>query len=307
MPKNMNNSPNPFVSVIIPVFNDADRLKLCLRTLEQQTYPANHYEVIVVDNNSSEDIESVVVQFSQALLTRESRPGSYIARNTGLTLAKGDVIAFTDADCIPEPTWIEKGVSALLSTPNVGLVAGRIDLFCKDANNPNPVELYDSIALSFPQDKFLEDGKFGVTANLFTFKAVIDAVGTFDETLMSGGDRQWGQRVFAKGYQQIYADDACIKHPARDSWDDLLKRSIRIIGGKYDLMKQNTTSDLEALKDLILFLKPPFRSFFRIWTDERLRGNKQKFQFTLVMLRLRYVAIRERLRLQIGGGLPDRG
>ncbi|MBD2038536.1 glycosyltransferase [Leptolyngbya sp. FACHB-321] len=303
----MSDSSNLFVSVIIPVFNDSERLKLCLQALKQQTYPEDCYEVIVVDNNSHEDIKSVVTQFNQVLLTHESRPGSYIARNTGLTLANGAAIAFTDVDCIPDPAWIEKGVAALLSTPNVGLVAGRIDLFCKDANNPNPVELYDSIALSFPQDKFIEDGKFGVTANLFTFRRVIDAVGMFDETLMSGGDRQWGERVFAKGYEQIYADDARVRHPARDSWDDLLKRSIRIIGGKYDLMRQNTTSDLEALKDLILFLKPPFRSFFRIWTDQRLHGTKQKVQFTTVMLRLRWVAIQERLRLQLGGGISDRG
>jgi glycosyltransferase involved in cell wall biosynthesis len=303
----MAQSVSPYASVIIPVFNDSDRLRICLQALEQQTYPKEHYEVVVIDNGSQEDLKSVVDQFGQASLTYESRPGSYIARNKGVSVAKGEVIAFTDADCIPAPDWLEKGIAALLSAPGIGLVAGRIDLFVKDPKNPNPVELYESLAMGFPQDKFLEDKQFGVTANLFTLKEVLVNVGVFDENLKSGGDLQWGQRVFAKGYRQVYADDARVKHPARDSWDDLLKRSMRIIGGKYDLMKQNSKSNLGALKDLILFLKPPFRSFFRIWTDERLQSNKQKIQFTVVMLRLRYAAIRERLRLQLGGGLSDRG
>ncbi|NJL35715.1 MAG: glycosyltransferase [Leptolyngbyaceae cyanobacterium RM2_2_4] len=303
----MSQSSKPFVSVIIPVFNDNERLKICLNALAKQTYSGDAHEIIVVDNGSTQDVKSVTEQFSKVLLAYESRPGSYIARNKALSIAKGEVIAFTDADCIPEPDWIEKGVANLLSQPNVGLVAGRIDLFARNPNKPSPVELYESLEMSFPQDKFIEEKQFGATANLFTFKQVLDDVGFFDENLKSGGDLQWGQRVFARGYKQLYADDACIKHPTRDSWEDLRKRSLRIIGGKYDLMRKTGQSNLTAIKDLILFLKPPFRSFLRIWTDARLQGPKQKFQFTVVMLRLRYVGIQERLRLQLGGGISDRG
>ncbi|MBW4693749.1 MAG: glycosyltransferase family 2 protein [Lyngbya sp. HA4199-MV5] len=303
----MSQSSFPYVSIIIPVFNDTDRLQLCLQALEKQTYPNEYYEIIVVDNNSQENVASVVASFRQVTLAYESRPGSYVARNKGLGLAKGHIIAFTDADCIPAADWLENGVAAFLSAPNIGLVAGRIDLFVKDPQKPNPIELYESIALSFPQDRFLEDERFGVTANLFTTRAVLDDVGLFDETLKSGGDKQWGQRVFATGYRQMYADAALVKHPARDSWEDLCKRSIRIIGGRYDLMQKNSRSSLHALLDFILFLKPPFRSLFRIWTDQRLHGTQQKFQFFVVMLRLRSIAIQERFRLQFGGGASDRG
>ncbi|HAA30818.1 MAG TPA: glycosyl transferase family 2, partial [Cyanobacteria bacterium UBA8553] len=76
---------HPFVSVIVPVFNDAKRLKICLDALEHQTYPKHLYEVIVVDNGSdkNEDIEGVVAQFGQAIASYESIPGSYAARNKG--------------------------------------------------------------------------------------------------------------------------------------------------------------------------------------------------------------------------------
>lgn len=66
----------PFVSVIIPVLNDSERLQTCLKALENQTYPKSMYEVIVVDNGSDENIEGLVSQYIQAKLSNESRPGS---------------------------------------------------------------------------------------------------------------------------------------------------------------------------------------------------------------------------------------
>ena len=80
-----------FVSVIIPVYNDAERLKKCLLALEKQTYPQAQYEVIVVDNASEENIKDVVSQFPQARLTFENSPGSYAARNQGISIAKGEL------------------------------------------------------------------------------------------------------------------------------------------------------------------------------------------------------------------------
>jgi glycosyltransferase involved in cell wall biosynthesis len=296
----------PFISVIIPVYNDSDLLRLCLTALGQQTYPRDYHEVIVIDNNSEEDIAAVAAQFPWVKLLHEPRPGSYVARNKGLSVAQGEVIAFTDADCIPAPTWLENGVRTLLSASDIGLVAGHIELFAQDRDRPNPYELYEITALSFPQDQFLANDHFGVTANLFTFRAVIERVGLFDETLKSGGDKQWGQRVYAAGYRQLYGADAIVNHPARNTWKDLRKRSIRIMGGKYDLLKATQNSRLALLKDFVVFLKPPFRFFWRTWQDARLQGLGQKCQFTWVMLRLRWVAIQERFRLQFSNGVSER-
>lgn len=297
----------PIVSIIIPVYNDNQSLRICLQALAKQTYPKDRYEIIVVDNNSQENVSDVVIDFEPVKLVHEAQAGSYIARNRGLLAAKGDVIAFTDADCIPTPTWLDHGVATLLSQPNVGLVAGHIDLFAQDANNPNPFELYEMLEMGFPQDKFIEHGHFGVTANLFTFRHVIQAVGNFDKTLKSGGDKQWGQRVFQAGYRQLYAKDACIKHPTRNTWKDLSKRGTRIIGGRYDVIKATKQTQLALLIDFIVFLKPPFRFFIRTWSDKRLYGIRQKIQFATVMLRLRLAAIQERTRLQFGGGISERG
>ncbi|MEA5506346.1 glycosyltransferase family A protein [Halotia wernerae UHCC 0503] len=290
-----------FVSVIIPVFNDKKRLKSCLLALERQTYLKELYEVIVVDNASNEDIGDVVNEFGQVKATYEGIPGSYTARNKGISLAKGEILAFTDSDCIPASDWIEKGVKSLLSTPNCGLVAGRIDLFFQNPDRPTSVEIFESIYLNFPQQEKLQNLHYGMTANIFTFRYIFDDVGYFDSTLKSGGDRQWGQRVFAAGYEQIYADDVRVAHPARHSLSQLRKRVARLTGGKFDRMMSHNPSTTEIVVNLVETFKPPFRSLYHAWTNEELKNIQQKLQFIFIMFFVRYIVIVEKLHLYLGG------
>lgn len=296
----------PFVSVIIPVFNDARRLKLCLEALDNQTYPKSLYEVIVVDNGSdpSEAIEEVVAQFERAIASYESTPGSYGARNKGISLAKGEVIAFTDSDCIPAWDWVEKGVKNLLQVPNCGLVAGKIEIFFKNPNKLTTVELYESI-MALPQKEFLEKNQYGATANVFTFRSVIERVGNFDASLKSGGDVEWGQRVATFGYQQVYAEDACVAHPARYSFQQLYKKTLRYAGGHYDLQRKRGYSFWQRnhmfFMSLAQDLTPPLMFAFNVFLDSRLKGFDQKLRVSLVMFFIRYVSAWEKLRLKFGG------
>lgn len=254
----------PFVSVVIPVFNDADSLRLCLRALEHQTYPQANYEVIVVDNGSdqAEAIQAVVAECGQAIVTQEAQPGSYAARNKGISLAKGEIIAFTDADCIPAADWIEQGVRRLQQTPNCGLVAGRIDIFCQRPDRATLVELYEQVT-AFPQAEFLEKYQGGATANLFTCKQVLDRIGGFNTHLKSGGDLEWGRRVHSLGYQQVYAEEVCIAHPARSSFSQLYKKTRRVAGGVYDLYVKPDYSAFRKVKTLLRLA----------WDDFVLTGN----------------------------------
>ena len=140
-----------------------------------------------------------------------------------------------------------------------------------------------------------------MTANLFTFKHVIDNVGNFDEKLKSAGDREWGERVFAAGYKQVYGDNVCIKHPARYSFAQLQKRIARFVGGRHDVLMSKNPSSLEIAMDFIDIFKPPFRSFYRIWKNPKLNETSQKLQFVRVMFFTRYVVIVEKFRLYFGG------
>jgi glycosyltransferase involved in cell wall biosynthesis len=186
----MTHTQSPFVSVIVPVFNDIERLKICLQALEQQTYPQHLYETIVVDNNGSDtdlDLAGVIAKFRHAIATFEQTPGSYAARNQGISIAKGSILAFTDADCIPSANWLERGVENLLKFPACGLIAGKITIFFKDPDRPKTVELYEYLT-AFPQQQLIEKSHFGATANIFTFRSVIDKIGRFNSNLKSSGD-----------------------------------------------------------------------------------------------------------------------
>ncbi len=224
----------PFVTVIIPAYNDRERLVRCLECLENQTYPSDRYEVLVVDNASDEPIVQLVEPFVRARALFEAKQGSYAARNTGIEQACGEVVAFTDSDCLPQSDWLEAGVRLLTQREGIGLVAGRIEVFCKDPRRPTGAELYDSV-LGFPQQRFVEESGFGATANVFTFKQVIDRVGPFNRQVKSGGDSEWGWRVGAGGFAVIYGDDVVVRHPARETVAELTRKSRRVQKGIKDL------------------------------------------------------------------------
>ncbi|MCT7985023.1 glycosyltransferase [Laspinema sp. A4] len=294
----MNQQTQPFVSTIIPVLNDPQRLRLCLEALENQTYPKHLYEVLVIDNGSDESLEPVVRPFKQAKILLEPSRGSYTARNKGILHAKGKILAFTDADCIPQSDWLEKGIAHLLSVPNCGLVGGSIQFSFKIPNRPNPAELYDWLFF-LQQEYYLEHEQFAATANVFTYKQVFEQVGLFNSMLKSGGDREWGKRVFAAGYAQSFAPDATICHPARDSVQKLQKKVKRVAMATYHLNRDRPNFPLVLLQFILMDLKPPLRIWFRIGHNNRPNHLTYKLKFMALLMWMKLVKAGEKVRLFI--------
>src|SRR5215472_6124163 len=96
----------PFVSVIVPHYNDLTGLRLCHQRLLAQTWPADRFEIVVADNNSRCGINAIEAAAPGALAVLEPRQGAGPARNAGVAASRGGVIAFLDSDCVPEPDWI---------------------------------------------------------------------------------------------------------------------------------------------------------------------------------------------------------
>jgi len=232
-----NKSKYPFVSVIIPVYNDSERLKSCLYALNRQTYPKNNYEIIVVDNNSDDDVKNITNKFNNVILTREKKQCRSAARNKGIRLAKAKILAFIDADCVPAVNWIEKGVEKLLSSPKIGIVGGEVKVLLKNFHVPTAVELYD-IYNWFSQKRLVEKHKFSGGGNLFTFRKIFDEVGFFDENLKTADDMDWCKRVFFFGYLIQYGKDVIVSHPPRHSFQELYKKRIKLMDGKYAIIKK---------------------------------------------------------------------
>lgn len=290
----------PLVSVIIPVFNDTERLETCLRALQRQTYPPDSFEVVVVDNGSSQDLRPTQKRFPNVRFEREDKPGSYAARNLGVEVSRGSILAFTDSDCIPHPCWIEAGVCKMLQSENAGLVGGPINVFPALAHSPTAVEVYDMV-LSFPQHLFIAQWNFSATANLFTSRRVINSVGDFNADLKSGGDFEWGRRVKAAGFDLYYVPELEVAHPARRSLLQIIGKARRIEGGHHDLRKLHGRPTLwEQLYGLLTVWPSATECYSKLCSLNAARLTNI-LQFLSILATDRVTRILECFRLQLWG------
>ncbi len=283
-----------FVSVIIPVFNDSKRLALCLLALENQSHPRNLYEIVVVDNGSTDDISQTMQKYSNVKFCYESKRGSYTARNTGIANSTGDIVAFTDSDCIPATNWLEMGVKSLCGDPKCGLIGGKIELFYNNPSKLSAVELWESL-VAFNQKSYVNN-KYAATANAFTFRSVINEVGNFNKELVSSGDVEWGRRVFASGYNLIYSDNTVVYHPARRTFKEFYTKETRIVSGHYKLNLIDCST-----KALLLESIKPIITINRFLNDPNLKeidGIMNKFKVVSVMVSRRYIRVWQVLKLK---------
>ena len=220
---------NPLVTVIIPTYHDWPRLSACLDALKMQSYSASLIEIFVV-NNDPQDTPPPMELAENVTILAESKPGSYAARNLGLSRANGKLIFFTDSDCKPASDWIESAVNIFNASPEVKRIAGRVKVFSAHETF-KLVELYDSV-FAFQQADYVESG-FAVTANLIARRECFELIGPFNSDLMSGGDVEWNLRATEEGLTMRYYDNVMVQHPARDSLKELLIKAKRVAGGRY--------------------------------------------------------------------------
>jgi glycosyltransferase involved in cell wall biosynthesis len=225
----------PVVSVVVPVRNGAELVGGCLDALAAQEQ-APPYEVIVVDNGSTDGTADVVRRHPLGVrLVAETKPGSYAARNAGIGVASGRVIAFTDADCLPVPTWLAAAVAAV--DAGADLVGGRVTM--TRSIDPSVVERYDSAVYLRQEDLVTQHG-WAVTANLAVRRRVLDDAGWFDPALPSGGDREFCLRAGAHGHRLVYAPDAAVLHRPRTRLGEVWRVNRRIGSGFHRLAARTT-------------------------------------------------------------------
>lgn len=225
----------PFVSVIVPAYNDAERIGDCIEALLAQTYPQARYEVLIVDNGSSDETATMIQRFPVTLLREDETQGSYAARNKGIQHARGEIIAFTDSDCTPVPQWIEEGVCAL-QTQQADLAGGNVRFVY--STRPGGAEIYDSLS-NMQIERNIRERQVAKTANLFVRTAVFETVGLFPQQVRSGGDVSWTGRATAQGARLVYAPRAEVTHPTR-RLAELLQKQYRV--GKGQAMMSSSAS-----------------------------------------------------------------
>lgn len=293
---------NTFVSVIIPVYNNSAELHRCLEALAGQSFPSDQYEVIVIDNNSQEDIRAVTDLFPGVRCELESRSSSYAARNRGIEASSGKLLAFTDSDCTPHQNWVEQGAIKLLTHGGCKIVGGRIDILYEEPGQPTMLEYFDS-SRNFRQSKTIEQEHYAATANLFTYRDVLSEVGGFQEKIKSGGDKEWCQRASAMGYRLCYAHEAIVNHPARSTLRQIVNKQRRLSGGIYQEDKMQGNLIMGMTKTVIVSCLPPIQQAARMLKDEQSNGMRIKLFFFQWGMKLLHMF--EYFRLILGGN-PQR-
>ncbi|WP_200957683.1 glycosyltransferase family 2 protein [Phenylobacterium sp. Root700] len=273
----------PFISVIIPHYRDLRALDLCLEALGRQTYPAADFEIIVADNNSPEGEAAVAAVIAgRARLTVVHEKGAGPARNGGVVLAQGEILAFTDSDCVPEPEWLVEGLAALSTCDFIG---GRVTVLVANVLKMSGAEAFERV-FAFDFETYITKKGFTGAGNLFCARRVFDQVGGFRVGLSE--DLEWSRRATAKGFRLGYAPGAVVGHPARRNWEELWGKWRRVNAETYGLYRERRGGDL---KWLIRSFALPLSALFhapKVLVSDQLLTGEQRVAAIQTLFKLRF-------------------
>lgn len=203
------------ISVIVPARDAAANITACVTALRQQIDVPQPFEIIVVDDGSNDDTGKYAAETGATVIRQEAK-GPAAARNTGVRAASGEIVCFTDADCVPQPDWLAAMVEPLLRDPDVtgakgiyrtqqrGLAARFVQLEYEDK--------YDRLA-RYDQINFMDSYSAACRR-----QALLDN-GGFDEQFMTASveDRELSYRLAARGYKMVFQPRAVVTHQHANS------------------------------------------------------------------------------------------
>jgi len=233
----MKNNIPLMASVIIATRNRKEFLKQALMSLQNLDYPQDKYEIIVVDDGSTDGTEQVVEERQTASLNlniqycRQAKSGIPAAKNNGIKKAKGDLLVFIDDDCTVEPDWLTNLVR-YFDSPDIGAIGGPDKT---PLDTPVVAKCVDYTVTSFigtggvrRQEGVRLAKYYPRGCNMAVPKAVFDKAGLYDETLVAGEEIDLNYRVKQQGYIFKYAPDAFVWHKRREDvksfWNQIFLR-----------------------------------------------------------------------------------
>jgi GT2 family glycosyltransferase len=283
------------VSVIVPYCGERAALERCLQALRQQTLQTESFEVIVVNNRPERPLALAPGgQYPNVSVAEERRPGSYAARNRGVLLARGRWLAFTDADCVPDKSWLEACLHHAASREPLG---GHIQLEMRDPDSL--AEQYDA-AFGLNQKSYVEKSGFAATANLIVSRSTFDKVGPLSARLRSAGDWEWCVRASRSGHPVEYCPEAVVCHPTRTQWREIIHKALRVQGGMLTLQREFRLGLAPgACRTLVDALYP--RRYVAKINALRESGDRSWWRLYLMACLVNSLAVAETWRLRLGG------
>jgi len=210
------------ISAVVPAFNAEQTMGACLDALRAQTTPHSDYEIIVVDDGSTDQTRAVAAARSVRVLTQPNR-GAAAARNLGAQNARGDILLFIDADSTPDARWIE-AMTAPFADVSIAGVSGE-----KKTRQTNLVARFVQLEYDFKYDRmdargltdFIDSSTAGYRREIFLSN------GGFDTTLMEAEDTEFSFRLAERGYALVLVRDAIVYHTHPESLVEFLRRKYR--------------------------------------------------------------------------------
>ena len=290
----------PYVSVIVPHYNQPAALRRCLECLAAQDFDGA-FEIIVGDNNSPGGIEGLHREFPEVRFVTACERGAAPARNAAIAAAQGEVLAFTDSDCLPAPDWLREGVAALVRGDG-DLIAGDVDVTCRNESAPTDVECFERV-FGFRQEMYVRRKGFSVTANIMTTAETARQIGSFTNGLSE--DLDWCHRARALGFRLAFHGKSRVSHPARADWSALTLKWDRLIRERWqgDQAKGHARWIVMAL--LTALSAVPHSAV--VMVSPRLETMGQRLAAIKVLFRIRFWRCREMMARgqsgeKIGGG-----
>ncbi|MDZ8257502.1 glycosyltransferase [Nostoc sp. ChiQUE01b] len=245
----------PMVTVVVPIYNGEADLPKLINCLLSQAYPKDRVEYLLVDNNSSDRTLTILKTSAENCpitirpLSETQIQSSYAARNTGIRAATGEIIVFTDADCRPQPQWLNALIQPFVNK-EVVIVAGEIlalpgtTLLEQHADRQETLSQKHTLNHSFRP--------YGQTANLAIRCITFEKVGLFRPYLTTGGDADICWRILGENIGCLeFAPNAIVQHRHRATLQELQSqwrrygRSNRYLHELYgvDLMREMTPKE----------------------------------------------------------------
>jgi glycosyltransferase involved in cell wall biosynthesis len=224
------------ISIIIPTFNSRNVLEKCLESFKTQTFSDKHYEVIVVDDGSTDDTKDVVAKYPIKYIYQQNH-GPAAARNNGVNQAQGEIVLFTDADCEPQPNWIEEMIRPMNDSQVVGV---------KGAYKTRQKELMARFVQFEYEHKYERMKKYKYIDFIDTYsggyrKDIFLKYKGFDERYPKASveDQEFSFRLSRDGYKMLFNPEAVVYHRHSAGLMDYLKKKYKIAFWKVFLLKRH--------------------------------------------------------------------
>lgn len=228
----------PFVSIIIPAFNEEKRIESALKAVLSQTYPRESFEVIIVDDGSTDRTDEIVANYPVKLLKHDKNRGDSASRNTGALNAIGDIIATTDADDMVDIDWLKFLIKTFLEK-DADSVVGSSHVIYDENNWQQRIISELSICLrssNYVKNIYDNKGRLGrnkgLGSNQSFKKSVFYKIGGFDIGLTSGMEQDILWRAEEQGYKIEFAPNAIVYIKLRDNFRKFWRQTFfRSAGG----------------------------------------------------------------------------